>query len=456
MSDFQIETVSDFQVKARSDSQVKCIGISELDPYPEYKDSDVEWIGKIPKEWDTVRIKWLSPVKRGASPRPIDNPIYFDDDGDFSWVRIADVTSSERYLEETTQKLSKLGSSLSVKQYPGDFFVSIAGSVGKPIITKIKCCIHDGFVWFPYLKLNSEYLYYMFTSGEPYKGLGKLGTQLNLNTETVGNISIPLPPDEHEINEIVIFLDRETSRIDTLIEKKQRFIELLKEKRSALISHAVTKGLDADVPMTNSGIEWIGKIPIGWHITKLKYLVNLRNEKTNNVINYSTKIALENIESFTGKLLNSYSDFEGDGTIIKEGDVLFNKLRPYLCKAVIAPSEGVAVGELLVFRIQETLLESKFLLYRILTHEFISLVDGATYGTKMPRASWEFIKNIEIPVPSLPEQQAIVSYLDRETAQIDILIEKIKQSIEYLKEYRTALISDAITGKIDVRRATCE
>lgn len=128
--------------------------------YEEYKDSGVKWIGVVPSYWEVRKIKSLSIVKRGASPRPIEDPKYFDDNGEYAWVRIADVSNSERYLEETTQTLSKLGASLSVKREPGDIFISIAGTVGKPIITHIKCCIHDGFVWFPYLRQNTEFLYY--------------------------------------------------------------------------------------------------------------------------------------------------------------------------------------------------------------------------------------------------------------------------------------------------------
>ena len=180
--------------KATQYSKLKQSLISEtvtrgLDKTVTMKDSGVEWIGKVPEHWGVKRIKDLVLVKRGASPRPIDDPIYFDEYGEFSWVRIADLSASERYLLMTKEKLSQLGSSLSVKRYPGDFILSIAGTVGKPIITKIKCCIHDGFVWFPNLKINPEYWYYLFSTGLPYQGLGKLGTQLNLNTTTVGIIS---------------------------------------------------------------------------------------------------------------------------------------------------------------------------------------------------------------------------------------------------------------------------
>jgi len=123
--------------------------MSRYKRYERYKDSGVEWMGQVPNHWKVLKIKRLTRVKRGASPRPIDDPIYFDDDGEFSWVRISDVTSSKMYLNESTEKLSTLGASLSVKLNPGQLFISICATVGKPCITRIKCCIHDGFVYFP-------------------------------------------------------------------------------------------------------------------------------------------------------------------------------------------------------------------------------------------------------------------------------------------------------------------
>jgi len=214
-----------------------------LDPNVKMKDSGIEWLGEIPEHWEIWKIKWLSPVKRGASPRPIENPIYFDENGNYAWVRIADVTASERYLETTIQTLSELGSTLSVKQEPGDIFLSIAGSVGKPIITKIRCCIHDGFVWFPKLSINKEFLYYIFKGGQAYKGLGKMGTQLNLNTETVGSIKIPLPIGE-EMNQIVQFLDNELCQVDKVIKTVKKEITLVEEYKTALIAEAVTGKID--------------------------------------------------------------------------------------------------------------------------------------------------------------------------------------------------------------------
>lgn len=214
-----------------------------LNPDVPLKDSDVEWLGKIPEHWEYKRMKFLAYPKRGSSPRPIDDPIYFDDEGEYSWVRISDVTASNKYLLQTEQKLSPIGKSKSTPLEPGELFVSIAATVGKPIITKIKCCIHDGFVWLKNLKHNKEYYYYIFSGGELYKGLGKLGTQLNLNSTFIGNIEVPVPPlDEQE--SIANYLDIQTAQIDALIGKTNRAIEKLQEYRTALISAAVTGKID--------------------------------------------------------------------------------------------------------------------------------------------------------------------------------------------------------------------
>ena len=210
-----------------------------LNPSVKMKDSGVEWIGEIPDGWEVRRIKTLTRVKRGASPRPIDDPRYFNDNGEFAWVRIADVSSNDHYLINTVQKLSKLGSSLSVKILPNELFISIAGTVGKPMISKIKCCIHDGFVYFPDLKMNLEYMYRIFETGQPYLGLGKHGTQLNLNTETIGNIYIPLPPANIQ-NEIVCEVNNISIKFANAISLKEQEIEKLKEYKATLINSAVT------------------------------------------------------------------------------------------------------------------------------------------------------------------------------------------------------------------------
>ena len=210
------------------------------------RDSGVAWIGAIPQGWKLVRVKDVSPVNRGSSPRPIDDPIYFDDEGEYAWVRIADVSASlDGFLETTTQRLSKLGQEKSVKRKPGDLFLSIAGTVGKACITKIKACIHDGFVYFP--RMNDEatkrFFFYLFNSGLAYDGLGKFGTQLNLNTETVGNILVPLPPLSEQLA-LADHLDQQTQQFDAQMATLDAQAQVLKELRKAIIHEAVTGKID--------------------------------------------------------------------------------------------------------------------------------------------------------------------------------------------------------------------
>jgi type I restriction enzyme S subunit len=406
--------------------------------YSNYKDSGVDWLGEIPEHWEVIKIKRLSSVKRGASPRPIDNPKYFDDNGEFAWVRIADVTASNKYLLNTTQTLSKLGTSLSVKQYPGDFFVSIAGSVGKPIITKIKCCIHDGFVYFPQLKINKEFIYYLFDAGQLFKGLGKFGTQLNLNTDTIGNIQIPLPP-LYEIDIITYFLDHKLEQINHFISNKQRLIELLKEQKTAIINRAVTKGLNPHAPMKPSGIEWLGEIPEHWEIKRIKDLSFLQSG--NNLV--SDKIAeIGQYLVYGGNGLRGYfSEYTN------EGDYILIGRQGALCGNINYASGKFWATEHAVVVYIKNSINMKWYgeMLRVMNLNQYSL------SAAQPGLSVDRIKRLPLPVPSLQEQKEIAFFIDEKSAKIDLAITKIEKEIELIKEYRTTLISDAVTGKIDVR-----
>lgn len=233
-------------LKERLSSKItECI-LGKNSGYFDYERQNVNelWIKSIPSHWEVRKIKMISPVMRGASPRPIDDPVYFNNDGEYAWIRISDVTKSKGYLEFTEQKLSALGASKSVKLDIGKLFLSIAGSVGKPCLTKIKACIHDGFVYFPRLsKETQKYLYYIFVSGECFCSLGKLGTQLNLNTQIVGDIKVPFPPvKEQEI--IAKKLDEITVAQELIIQKNLLSVEQLNNLKSSLITEAVTGQLD--------------------------------------------------------------------------------------------------------------------------------------------------------------------------------------------------------------------
>lgn len=442
--------------------------------YPEYKDSGVEWIGEVPRHWFVKRIKWFSNVKRGASPRPIDDPIYFDDNGEYSWVRIADVSASKRYLTRTTQTLSELGSSLSVKREPGDFFLSIAGTVGKPIITKIKCCIHDGFVWFPDLKINAEFLYYIFETGLPYLGLGKLGTQLNLNTETVGNISIPFP-GEAELEILVNYLDHRTTQIDDLIRKKERLIQLLEEERTAIINQAVTKGLppeerlkaglDPDVTMKDSGIEWLGKIPEHWEVSKVKHFTEKVGSgitprggaevykksgipllRSQNI--YSDHLKLDNVAFITTEIHKSMKNSRA-----VRGDVLLNITGGSIGRCFYLSNEFEEANvnqHVCILRPNDKIL-TRYLHFLLSSDMGQIQIYLCQLGGNREALNFEQLKNFSFSVPPIEEQERIIEYVDMTKSNIERSIGNTLKEIQLLKEYKTALISEVVTGKIDVR-----
>ncbi|EAJ5783247.1 restriction endonuclease subunit S [Campylobacter coli] len=239
----------------------------------------------------------------------------------------------------------------------------------------------------------------------------------------------------------------------------------------------------------DSGVEHLGAIPTHWEIKRLKYIVSLQNQKSGNIDslvaslpqndeylchsndsassrhsdlersereeshknnNTNFRIGLENIESKTGKYIpTSEIVFEEDGIKFENGDILFGKLRPYLAKVFLADRGGICVSEFLVLRTKGA--NNHFLKFLMLSPLFIDIVDSSTYGTKMPRANWEFIGNLKIPLPPIEEQKQIAEFLDSEISKIDSIIEKIKKQIELIKEYKSTLINQAVCGRIGVQ-----
>jgi type I restriction enzyme S subunit len=191
----------------------------------------------------------------------------------------------------------------------------------------------------------------------------------------------------------------------------------------------------------DSGVEWLGEVPEHWSVKRLKYCARLVTAKADERTN---PVALENIEGWTGRLLPSEGDYQGEGTAFAVGDILFGKLRPYLAKVHWASQPGEAVGDFHVLR-PHVGFDGYFAQYHMLTREFIGIVDGSTYGSKMPRASWESVGGMPIAVPPLVEQAAIATFLDRETAKIAALIAEQQRLIELLQEKRQAVISHAVT-----------
>lgn len=195
----------------------------------------------------------------------------------------------------------------------------------------------------------------------------------------------------------------------------------------------------------DSGIQWLGEVPKHWSILRLKHVLA---QITDRASRRSNPIALENIEGWSGRYVETESDFSGEGVVFRAGDLLFGKLRPYLAKVYLSESPGEALGDFHVMRPCVDL-APKFAFHQLLQRQFISVVDGATYGAKMPRIGWEVMGNMPFLSPPISEQETIATFLDRETTHIDALIEEQKRLIELLKEKREAVISNAVTKGLD-------
>jgi len=201
--------------------------------------------------------------------------------------------------------------------------------------------------------------------------------------------------------------------------------------------------------LDSSGVAWLQQKPRLWRIKRLKFSTDLINNKVSVEDSPLPYLGLEHIESWTGKRINGeIGNSEGLASSFVAGDVLFGKLRPYLAKVHLAQQDGLISSEALVVRSKDEL-HAEFLRYYMLSRDFINIVDSSTYGSKMPRASWDFIGNLPILLPELEEQQAIARFLDFKTAQIDALIAKKNSLLDKLAEKRTALISHAVTKGLD-------
>jgi len=196
----------------------------------------------------------------------------------------------------------------------------------------------------------------------------------------------------------------------------------------------------------DSGVEWIGEIPEGWEVKRLKYVAKICTEKAEEG---AEKVALENIESKTGRYIASETAFDGEGVRFNQGNILYGKLRPYLAKVWVADFDGTAVGDFFVIKAAHNL-TSSYLKYRLLSAEFTDLANGSTFGSKMPRVDKAFLTDLPFSVPTLPEQTAIASFLDRKTAEIDQLIANKEKLIALYEEEKTAIINRAVTrGGLD-------
>ncbi len=441
-----------------------------LPRYPEYKASGVEWLGEVPGHWGTARLRWLSTRYSGGTPDKL-NLDYWTE-GSIPWVNSGAVNQSlvtepSAYITEAAFKNS------SAKWIPtGALVMALAGQgKTKGMVAQLAIpttCNQSMAAIIPNQELAARFLFWWLNSN--YQNIRNMaGGDLRdgLNLELLGNIACPLAPFLEQ-QTIAAFLDRETKKIDALIAEQQRLVELLAEKRQAVISHAVTKGLNPNVKMKDSGIEWLGEVPVHWEVKRLRFVAELNPSKSEvatldkeMLVSFLPMDAIGDDGRLNLEREKPIAEVETGYTFFRDGDVTVAKITPCFENGKGAVMRGLTQGigfgttELIVARPIASQVSSNYLHSLFTSVVFRKNGEGHMYGAGgQKRVPDDFVRNFEIAFPPLKEQQTIDAFLGSETAKFDTLTAEANRAIALLQEHRSTLISAAVTGKIDVRRHT--
>ena len=426
--------------------------------YPEYKDSGVEWLGVIPKGWTISKVKYLAPFQVGWTP-PTKNDANFI--GDNLWVNISDL--KDKFISSTAKCISdKAAKEASMDITPrGSLLYSFKLSVGAVSFAGCDLYTNEAIASFlDQAQLPLSYLYYAL----PIFIIENASTNIYgakiLNQELIKN-SFLLAPSHSEAKKVAKFLDHETAKIDNLIEKQQQLIELLKEKRQAVISHAVTKGLNPDVPMKDSGVEWLGEIPQHWGVTRLKYECRNIVDCPHSTPNYTDEGEYPAIR--TADILAGYLDLENCRRVTepvydernfrlipKAGDIIYSREgERFGIGAPIPEGAKVCLAQrVMLFRAKST---PGYLMWALNSSSTYTQAQQDCIGSTSPHVNVDTIKNFILAWPPENEREEISNFIHQTLASVESLTAHLTEKLTLLQERRTALISAAVTGKIDVR-----
>ncbi|MND56662.1 Type-1 restriction enzyme EcoKI specificity protein [compost metagenome] len=446
--------------------------VEKYQPYPEYKDSGVEWLGDVPTDWRVIKLGFLA-TKIGSGKTPSGGATVYVDDG-ITFLRSQNVYDDGLRLDDVVHITPDVDIEMAHSRVkPMDILINITGaSIGRTCIVPLGIGSANVNQHVCIIRLNkSEIIRFVSWAVKAQSTKAQIdnaqtgAAREGMNFEQIASLLLSLPP-ETECEQISDFLDYETARIDRLIAHQQRLIELLKEKRQALISHAVTKGLNPKAPMKDSGVEWLGQVPEHWQCVPFGLLVsradlggNYLGGQEENGIPFLKMgnlgrgcIVLDKLEC-----LEEGSSFD-DAHRLSMGDFLFNTRNSLDLVGKVA----VWHDELEYALYNSNLLRVRFKKDFISSPDFMGFVFNSSGAlgwlallakgtTSVAAIYYKDLRSMVVPIPPVDEQNAISSFISKCLSRLDTLEEKAIQSINLMNERRTALISAAVTGKIDLR-----
>ncbi|MCO8093255.1 restriction endonuclease subunit S [Acinetobacter lwoffii] len=439
--------------------------MAKYQKYAEYKDSGVEWLGAIPGHWGVTQLKRLGKFITGMTPSTAVEAYYSDEITEYGWIRPEDILEESEKVEPT-KFLTKLGWETQRTIPAQSTLICCIGTIGKlGFLGKRAVTNQQITALVPNVRGFSKYYYYLLTaSRNQLEHLATGNVVKILNSERLGSLWLPLLSSQNEARQIVHFLDHETAKIDTLIAKQEKLIELLKEKRQAVISHAVTKGLNPNVPMKDSGVEWLGQVPKHWDVIAIS---KVTQKITNGYVGPTRDILVEegipyvqatHIKKGKVNFDNAYfvrEKWSNDHakSILKKDDVLIVQTGAGTGDVglVSESEEGFNCHALIILQPKKQQLSGSYLAYCLQSDYGYATLYSIRTGGMHPHLNCGEVQFVKISVPPLDEQVAISKFIEKNIQDFDQLIEKAKLAIQLMQERRTALISSAVTGKIDVR-----
>jgi type I restriction enzyme S subunit len=424
--------------------------IADLKSYGEYKESGLPWLGQVPRHWRSRRMKFLfkERAQKGFPNEPL-----------LAATQSKGVIRKEDYGLRTVTAVNGLENLKLVEV--GDFVISLRSFQGGIEVSHARGIISPAYtVLQPRNDFEPRYFKSYFKSADFINSLTLFVTGIregqNIDYERLSHAFMPLPPPDEQAA-IVRFLDWANGRLERAIRAKRKVIALLGEQKQAIIHRAVTRGLDPPVPLKSSGIPWLGDIPQHWSQQALWTLSSLRTERNpgklpllsvfldRGVIRYEEGGGQVHAPSLD---LSSYQ-------VVRAGDFVLNNQQAWRGSVGVSRHEGIISPAYIVLSLSKRL-DSRFANYlmrsRVLVDQFVAASKGV--GDIQRQIFWPFLRMVQVPLPTVEEQGAIAQHLEAATAGLIHSISRLEREIELLREYRTRLVADVVTGKLDVREAT--